>query len=289
MQRKMERHIEKFITYLMDERNVSKHTLTNYKLDLGQFKIFTNDVDIEKIDYITLRGYLAYLKKQGHTKRTIARKLSSIRSFFKFLCRDGYLTSNPSISVAGLKPDRRLPLFLTIGEVERLIDSAKNTASGLRDRAILETLYSTGIRVSELVGINIEDVDFIASSIRVYGKGKKERLLPIGEHALKAIDEYLNLDTRQRGALFLNRRGGRLSARSIERILNKYIRIAGLKQGVSPHTLRHSFATHLLDRGADLRSVQELLGHSSLSTTQIYTHLSTARLKSAYNKSHPRA
>lgn len=290
----MERYIEKFINYLRDEKNASCHTLINYKLDLEQFKNFAKDIDIDKVDYITLRGYLAYLKKQGSSKRTVARKLSSIRSFFKFLCRDGYLKTNPALSLSGLKLDRRLPSFLTVTEIERLIDFPRNTASDLRDRAILETLYSTGIRVSELVGMDIEDIDFIGGSLRVYGKGKKERLLPIGEHALKAIDEYLKVrnqkpETRQREALFLNRRGGRLSARSVERILNKYIRIAGLKQGVSVHTLRHSFATHLLDRGADLRSVQELLGHASLSTTQVYTHLTAERLKAAYDKSHPRA
>lgn len=291
----MERYIEKFLRYLEIEKNVSGHTLTNYQIDLRQFNDFTSGIDIDRIDYLTLRRYLAELKKKGGSKRTVARKLSSIRSFFRFLCRDGYLKNNPALMLSGLKLDRRLPSFLTINEVTKLIETPQDNLSGLRDKAIFETLYSTGIRVSELVGLDIEDVDFISGSVRVLGKGKKERLIPIGDSALRAIEGYLQaqsksvLNNRQRGPLFLNRFGKRLTSRSVERNLNKYIRIAGLKQGISPHSLRHSFASHLLDRGADLRSVQELLGHSSLSTTQIYTHLTAERLKSAYDKAHPRA
>lgn len=285
----MERYIEKFLRYLEIEKNASRHTLANYKIDLRQFKDFTGDTEIGKVDYLTLRRFLAELKKQGHSKRTVARKISSLRSFFKFLCRDGYIKNNPSLAICGLKLDKRLPSFLSIGEVSKLIESPGDNLAGLRDRAILETLYSTGIRVSELVGLDIDDVDFISGSIRVFGKGKKERLIPIGDSALKAIDEYLKYRNQKPGAVFLNMRGRRLTARSIERFLNKYINIAGLKAGISPHSLRHSFASHLLDRGADLRCVQELLGHATLSTTQVYTHLTAERLKSTYDKSHPRA
>lgn len=290
----MERYIEKFLIYLDVERNASERTIVNYRIDLHGFKGFVGDIEIEKIDYPYIRGYIAHLKKSNRSKRTIARKLSSIRSFFKFLCKDGYLKNNPTLTLARFKLDKTLPSLLSIEEVNRLVELPDGGFAGLRDRAILETLYSTGIRVSELTGLSLDDIDFIGGSIRVKGKGKKERLIPIGECALSRIEKYLkerqrNFKYEKEGALFLNRFGKRLTSRGVERILKKYINIAGFKKNISPHTLRHCFATHLLDRGADLRSVQELLGHSSLSTTQIYTHLTAERLKKTYDKAHPRA
>jgi tyrosine recombinase XerC len=286
----MERYIEKFIRYLEIEKNYSPHTITNYRLDLEDFKAFMGQTNIESIDYLTLRKYLALLKEKNLKSRSVSRKLSTLRSFFKFLTREGFLKVNPILILSSPKMEKHLPQFLTEDETTRLIEAAVRTDErGLRDRAILETFYSTGIRVSELVGLNTEDIDFISGIVKVSGKGKKERLAPIGEHAIRAIREYLGKRKRTSAAVFLNKSGKRITDRGVRYIIGKYIRLASIKQGVSPHTLRHSFATHLLDRGADLRSVQELLGHANLSTTQIYTHLTTERLKRVYDKAHPRA
>lgn len=288
----MERYIEKFINYLKVEKNYSEHTILNYTIDLKFFKGFLDNKPIETVDYLTLRRFLAILKERNFSKTTIARKLATLRSFFRFLTREGYLKSNLISGLATPKLEKKLPTFLTIPEVVKLIESPdKSEESGLRDKAILETLYSTGIRVSELVGLNIEDIDFIGGTVRVFGKGKKERLLPIGDSALRSIRDYLVMinSSKEKGPLFLNKLKGRLTTRSVRRIIEKYIRKTALKERISPHTLRHSFATHLLDRGADLRSVQELLGHVNLSTTQIYTHITTERLKDSYEKAHPRA
>ncbi|OGX28836.1 MAG: tyrosine recombinase XerC [Omnitrophica WOR_2 bacterium RIFCSPLOWO2_12_FULL_51_24] len=284
----MDRYIEKFIRYLEIERNASKHTLINYSVDLKSLSEFLKEEPIEKIDYISLRRYLAHIKEQNLSKVSIARKIASIRSFFKFLFREGIIKNNPASSLSTPKRDKHLPKFLDEKEIVILLESPDlESEAGLRDRAILETLYSTGIRVSELVGLNVEHIDQIGGVIKVYGKGKKERIVPIGGRALQAIRDYLK--KRDAKALFFNKNGGRLTDRSIRRIINKYITKASIQQKISPHTLRHSFATHMLDHGADLRSVQELLGHANLSTTQIYTHITTERLKSAYQKSHPRA
>ncbi len=289
----IDRYIEKFIRYLEIERNASKHTLINYSVDLKSLSEFLKEEPIEKVDYISLRRYLAHIKEQNLSKVSIARKIASIRSFFKFLFREGIIKNNPASSLSTPKRDKHLPKFLDEKEIVMLLESPdRESEAGLRDRAILETLYSTGIRVSELVGLNMDHIDQIGGVIKVYGKGKKERIVPIGERALQAIRDYLKKrrpvakDTK---ALFFNKNGGRLTDRSIRRIINKYITKASIQQKISPHTLRHSFATHMLDHGADLRSVQELLGHANLSTTQIYTHITTERLKSAYQKSHPRA
>lgn len=272
------------------EKNYSQHTILNYKLDLGDFRKFLGETGIEKVDYLTLRKYLAVLKEKNLTNRTVNRHLSSLRSFFKFLTREGLLKTNPILSLSSPKQEKHLPQFLTEDEVTKLIESAlPKDERGLRDRAVLETFYSTGIRISELVGLNNEDVDFIGGIAKVMGKGKKERIVPIGERAIAAIRDYLEKRKKQQNALFLNKSGKRITTRGVRNIVEKYLRIAGIKQGVSPHTLRHSFATHLLNRGADLRSVQELLGHANLSTTQIYTHLTTDRLKTVYDKAHPRA
>ncbi len=286
----MQRYLEKFIRYLEIEKNYSRHTILNYRLDLEEFLKFIGEGALEKVDYLTARKYLALLKEKNLGSRSAGRKLSALRSFFKFLTREGYLKANPISSVASPKQEKHLPLFLTEEEVKNLIEAAKtDDERGLRDRAILETLYSTGIRISELTGLDAEDVDFISCVAKVLGKGKKESMVPMGDTAVSAIRAYLKSRKKTAQALFLNKNGGRLSDRGIRGIVDKYIHRVSTKHGISPHTLRHSFATHLLNRGADLRSVQELLGHANLSTTQIYTHLTTERLKNIYDKAHPRA
>jgi len=290
----MIRYIDRFIDYLKVERNASDHTVINYSTDLRDFGKFLGDSPIEGVTYLFLRRYLAHMRERNYSKRTVARKLATLRSFFRFLYREGYIKTNPATSVITPKLDKKLPVFLDTGEVVKLIEAPDDRdLSGARDRAILETLYSTGMRVSELVRLNINDIDFIGGVAKAFGKGKKERLAPIGDKAVRAIRKYL--DKRGSGklggkkAVFLNKNGGRLTDRSVRRVVGKYIKILSLREGISPHTLRHSFATHLLNRGADLRSVQELLGHMNLSTTQIYTHVTTKRLKEVYEKAHPRA
>jgi tyrosine recombinase XerC len=286
----MHRYIDKFISYLEIEKNYSPYTLLNYRVDLEEFAQFVKEEPLERIDYLVLRRHLAYIKTKELKPRTLARKLSSLRSFFKFLQREGHIKNNPTTLLMSPKLDKKLPQFLTEEEMVKFIESpSKDNLAGKRDRAILETLYSTGMRVSELVGLNVENVDFISNVVKVEGKGKKERLLPIGDKALVAIRDYLKERKNDTNALFLNKNGTRLTTRSVCHITEKYIRLTGLKSRISPHALRHSFATHLLNRGADLRSVQELLGHVNLSTTQIYTHMTTERLKSVYDKAHPRA
>lgn len=287
----MERHIEKFLRYLEIEKNASAHTILNYKLDLESFRDFLKDIEIEKVDYLFVRKYLASLKEKKISSRSISRKLSALKSFFKFLIKDKYLGVNPADALSYPKLEKRLPKFLTEADVVRLIESPDPASlKGARDRAILETLYSTGIRISELVSLKEDQIDFIGSTIIVAGKGKKERMLPIGERALSAIRKYLQMrqDTVSQ-VVFLNKNKKPLGGRGIRKMLDHYILTASLKEHISPHTLRHTFATHLLNHGADLRSVQELLGHANLSTTQVYTHLTTEKLKSIYEKAHPRA
>jgi len=230
------------------------------------------------------------LRSKEYDKRTIARKLSTLRSFFKFLYKEGYLKYNPMSTVSTPKISKKLPKFLDVASVIKLIESPdKKDAHALRDRAIMEVLYTSGMRVSELVGLNTEDLDLIGGVAKVMGKGKRERMCPIGDKAARAVREYLQKRPQKNKALFLNSSGTRLRDRSVRRIIDKHIKRISLKEKISPHTLRHSFATHLLDRGADLRSVQELLGHRNLSTTQIYTHITPERLKAVYDKTHPRA
>jgi len=286
----LNRFLEKFLTYLDIEKNYSKYTLINYKIDLNEFFAFIGEMPVEKVDYLTLRRYLAKIREKEPKPRTIARKLSSLRSFLKFMTREGYLKVNPSTLLTTPKLDKRLPQFLTEEEVTKFIEAPKlDNDMGRRDRAILETLYSTGIRVSELVGLDMDSIDFISNIVKVAGKGKKERLVPIGNRAIRAIQDYIEKRKHKEKAVFLNKSGKRLSTRSVVNITEKYIRMAGVREKLSPHALRHSFATHLLNRGADLRAVQELLGHVNLSTTQIYTHMTTEKLKSVYAKAHPRA
>jgi tyrosine recombinase XerC len=286
----MDRLIERFVRYLEIEKNYSPHTVLNYRLDLDNFIKFLGDAPIESVEYLLLRKYLAILKEKKLGSRSMARHLSALRSFFKFLTREGFLKTNPILSVSSPKLDKHLPQFLTEEEVTRLIESSlPKNEMGLRDRAILETFYSTGMRISELVSLSQDDLDFIGGVVKLKGKGKKERIAPIGDKAISSLRGYLEKRKRQASAVFLNKRGTRITDRGVRNIVGKYLKASGMKKGVSPHTLRHSFATHLLNRGADLRTVQELLGHANLSSTQIYTHLTTEKLKNVYDKAHPRA
>lgn len=249
-------------------------------------------VDTEKV-----KEFLAFLGTQSYSKSTIARKLATLRSFYKFCLRRNYIEHHPLATIRTPKQDKRLPKFLTVEQINTLLSTPDDgTLLGARDRAMLEVVYSTGLRVSELVDLNRNDVDFTGQVVRVRGKGKKQRVTPIGLTALHALKKYLQMrDADPRGAtfhaeaLFVNKHGQRLSTRSVRRKLDKYLLECGLDPSISPHTLRHSFATHMLENGADLRSVQEMLGHRSISTTQIYTHLTAQRLKSAYDDAHPRS
>lgn len=247
-----------------------------------------------------MRKYIVYLKKCDYSTRSICRKISTVRSFFKFISREGIVKINPTINLITPKIDKKLPYFLYLQEISKLIETPPgHTIFGIRDRAILELLYGTGMRVGELVNLNIHDIDLNEKTVRVFGKGSKERILPLGNPSIKAIREYIArrklfikniaINKKDLNAFLLNRFGGRISTRSIRRIIIKYMKISGLNKKISPHVLRHSFATHLLGGGADLRSVQELLGHESLSTTQIYTHITKEKLKITYKKSHPRS
>jgi len=261
----------------------------------------TPEVDVRAllmdVDVNTVRAFLAYLNERNYSKATSARKLATLRSFYKFLVRRGHIETSPVTAIRTPKQDKRLPRFLDGEQIDTLLGCPDtNTMLGARDRAMLETLYSSGLRVSELVGLNLSDVDFLGESLHVRGKGKKERLTPVGSSALQSLQRYLTFrdaDPRKEGfdpqALFINKHGQRLSTRSVRRKLDKYLLQVGLDPRISPHTLRHSFATHMLNNGADLRVVQELLGHQSLSTTQVYTHLTTSHMKKAYDKAHPRA
>lgn len=288
----------RFLRYLKIERNCSELTVKSYGEDLAILIEYLEDVQgsIPRPGLIApmdLRNYVAALHDAGYAKSSIARRLACLRSFFRFAQREGLCQSNPAKPLRNPRPDRKLPHFLSGREIGRLLLAPDASQSaGLRDRAILETLYSAGLRVSELVGINLDDLDLSDGLVRVRGKGRRERLSPLGSHAVQAVRRWIKVrqpDRRNGQVLFLNRFGSRLTTRSVARMLDKYLKQTGLDLRTSPHTLRHSFATHLLNRGADIRSVQELLGHKSLVTTQIYTHISTARLLKAYERAHPRA
>lgn len=286
-------YIDKFLNYLTIEKNYSPHTLTNYHIDLKEFEGFLTNhqiKDIKNIDYFILRKFLSMLSERQLNKRTVSRKISTLKSFFKLLVREGEIKNNPASSLIYPRLEKNLPEFLTEKQVIHVLSlPQKKDLLGLRDKAILEVLYSTGARVSELVNLKIDDVDLISAIIKVMGKGRKERLLPLGEPALQSIKKYLDLRTDRNQALFINKNNGHLTDRGVRLIVDKYIKQAAVTLKISPHTFRHSFATHLLNRGADLRSVQELLGHSSIATTQVYTHLTIDSLKKVYDKAHPRA
>ncbi|MDP8258025.1 MAG: tyrosine recombinase XerC [Candidatus Aadella gelida] len=286
----LERFTEKFLNYIRIEKNYSDHTLRNYKADLDELLSFLELKDPKKIGHLDLRRFLAELRHRGCAKRTVVRKLSAIRSFFRFLLREKYIEKDPSQSIFTPKIDKTLPEFLGMEEMIKLITSPDTSkVMGLRDRAILEVLYSTGMRVSELVGLNTDDIDLISGSVKVRGKGKRERIALLGKESQKAIRTYLEKRGAENKAIFLNKNQTRLTDRSVRRIVDKYVIKCSIDNKISPHSVRHSFATHLLNNGADLRSVQELLGHKNLSTTQIYTHLGSKRIKQMYSKAHPRA
>jgi integrase/recombinase XerC len=291
-----------FLRYLKVERNASELTLKSYSEDFNSLLDYLRDragdvAGPHELDVARLRGYVAYLHECQYSKATIARRLACLRSFLRFCQREGLVSSNPAKALRTPRAGRKLPHFLTTEQIVQLLEAPPaNEPEGLRDRALLETMYSAGLRVAELVGLNLEAWDRDANILRVFGKGKKERIAPVGRHAALALGRWL--DVRQPSekakpadlaAIFLNRFGTRLTTRSVGRMLEKYLNETGLDQHTSPHTLRHTFATHLLDGGADLRSVQEMLGHKSLTTTQIYTHVSTQRLRDTYEKAHPHA
>jgi integrase/recombinase XerC len=298
----MQRQVAQFLKHLQMERGASPHTLKGYREDLiAAAEYFADETgaspDPGTITAVDLRGFLAALHDAGYAKTSIARKLASLRSFYKFGQREGWAATNPARALRNPRKGRSLPHFLTTDQIGALLAAPPAaTPMGMRDRAMLETMYSAGLRVSELVGLSDGDVDLPQGVLHVRGKGRRERLSPLGSYASRAIEAWRRVryvapkESQGREApLFTNRFGMRLTTRSVGRMLEKYLRETGLDQRTSPHTLRHSFATHLLDRGADIRSVQELLGHKSLVTTQIYTHVSTANLRAAYEKAHPRA
>jgi integrase/recombinase XerC len=286
----LKNYIEEFMLFLRAEQGVSPHTVRAYQRDLIEFFSFLEKKP-KDVDNLDIRSFLASLHHKKLKKSSIARKLATIRSYFKYLHREGFVKKNPAKLVSSPKTPINLPRFLTIDEVFTLMDTPRGDTFMLtRDKAILELLYSSGLRVSELTSIDIADLDLKESLIRVKGKGRKERIIPVGSEAMAAINNYLpeRLSVKKKStALILNNRGGRLTERSVRRILLQYSRMINLKGDLSPHTLRHTFATHLLHEGADLRSIQELLGHSSLSTTQKYTHVDIGHLMEVYDKAHP--
>ncbi len=296
----MDEHLSKFITYLIAEKNASPYTVKNYRHEIGQFLDFLKEQGIDSwdgVDRYVLRRYLAWLQAEGYVKASITRRISELRSFCRYLVREGILDTNPIRAISSPRIPKRLPDYLDPHQVEALLAAPDATVpQGQRDRAIMEVLYASGLRVSELVSLNLSNVDLRHGEIRVWGKGAKERLALLGEPACRALTRYIEdgrskliKENRVTNALFLNRLGTRLSTRSVSNILDKYAKLAGLERRVTPHIMRHTFATHLLDGGADLRTVQELLGHADLSSTQIYTHVSQARAKEVYRKAHPRA
>lgn len=306
----MQNLLDQFLEHLRYERNVSAHTLRNYKIDLEQFLHYLTRPDghdkqrvappIEQIDHLTIREWLASLHSAQKQKSSIARKLAALRTFFQFLVREGLLELNPAKLVSTPRQEKKLPKHLSVEEAVRFIESPDpETDLGKRDKAMLELMYATGVRVAELTTMNLGDIDFRNQLIRVTGKRRKQRIVPFGDPAGNALQDYLKVrekflfnapvSKRDDEALFLNYQGTRITTRSVGRMVEKYIRLCAGMHNISPHALRHSFATHLLDGGADLRDIQELLGHARLSTTQVYTHVSMEKLIEVYDKAHPKA
>lgn len=293
--------IQDFIHYLIVERGLAENTIVSYERDLHSYQRFLAEnlgiQDVNMIQRLHILQYLHFLKDSGKSSKTIARHIASIRAFHQFLLREKVCEEDPSVHIETPQIERKLPKVLSLEEVERLLDTPKlTTAIGYRDKAMLELLYATGIRVSEMISLNISDVHLIMGFVRCFGKGKKERLVPVGEKATKAIKEYLEKGrpklARQKyktDALFLNHHGKRISRQGFWKNLKAIAAQAGIQKELTPHTLRHSFATHLLENGADLRAVQEMLGHADISTTEIYTHVTKTRLKDVYRMYHPRA
>ncbi len=299
----LERGFAEFLTHLGIEKNSSIQTVKSYREDLTQALEFLrthlkkDSLDARDWNTRALRAFLAWLHEQGYAKTTIARRLAAVRTFGKFLCRQGTLVSNPAEALRSPRLNKKLPHFLTVDDIRKLLASPSALSPlGRRDRAMLETLYSAGLRVSELCGLNLADADLSDGVLLIRGKGKKERLALLGDQAIGALKTWIG-DRKELlasvgavgDAIFLNKSGGRLTTRSVGRLLVAHLQRAGLDPRTTPHTLRHSFATHLLDNGADIRGVQELLGHKSLATTQVYTHVTTARMRQSYHKAHPRA
>lgn len=301
--RSLSQALDGFCRYLKDERRVSSHTLRNYLSDLRQFeaflhRLFPRGVALREVDLMVLRAFLGHLHQKGLSKASVMRKLSAVRALFRFLHREGRIERNPARLLATPRQLRKVPRVLTEGEAASLVEAPPDPRAkrlgGLRDRALLELLYASGLRASEAVGLDFEGLDLSERVVRVLGKGRKERIVPLGEPAAAALGAYLSVrvEAFPAGAadpVFVNLKGGRLTTRSVQRIVEKYLPALPSDADASPHTLRHSFATHLLSRGADLRTIQELLGHASLSTTQKYTHVATAQLKAVYDAAHPRA
>ena len=306
----MEQLLAQFLEHLRYERNLSEHTLRNYRSDLEQFHDYLapahaktgkrSEPPLATIDHITIREWLATLHVAQKQKTSIARKLAALRTFFQFLVREGMLEMNPAKLVTTPRLEKKLPKHLSIEEAVKFVEAPNlETGLGKRDRAMLELMYATGVRVAELTRLNLGHIDFKNRLIRVTGKRRKERIVPFGEPALAALKMYLEVregfldaapvSEREPEALFLNYQGTRITTRSVGRMVGKYIRLCAGRYDISPHALRHSFATHLLDSGADLRDIQELLGHARLSTTQIYTHVSMEKLIEVYDKAHPKA
>jgi integrase/recombinase XerC len=303
----MEDLIAEYRIFLDVQRNVSEHTRKAYLTDLKEFEVFlqgreniTTQKTLLDVQMETIRAYLACLHRRKLKKVSVNRKISSLRAFYKYSVRTGRIKNNPASNVQTPKMEKYMPTFLSVDEAFQLLDAANDdqTATGLRDRAMLELFYSSGLRLSELAGLNAEDVHFEAALVKLRGKGKKERIVPVGGKALEALKKYLSATEIQRehnaretrsDALFLNARGGRITTRSIARIVDATTVKSGIGRKISPHALRHTFATHLLTAGADLRSIQEMLGHESLSTTQKYTAVNINRLMEVYDKAHPRA
>jgi integrase/recombinase XerC len=294
--------IQQFVFYLKVERNASQHTIDSYRADIDHFLDFAqtqcaSEVLFTHITPIFIRAYLAHLKERAYARKTIARRIAALRSFFRHMCRENVIAANPFESIHTPKLEKKLPVFLDTLEMEELLSLPGKAPLGRRDSAILELLYASGLRVSELCGLHLQDIDLNTRFILVYGKGAKERIVPMGQFAAKTIEHYL-LQVRPvlyaksqatHSHVFVNSRGGPLTDRSVRRILDAYVSQLAISKEVSPHTIRHTFATHLLNNGADLRSVQELLGHVNLSTTQLYTHVTKEKLKSVYKNAHPRA
>ena len=293
----MRAEIAAFLRHLDRERNASPHTVRAYGEDLAQFARHLRvelgrDARPGDVDHLLIRAFLARLHREGLKASSAARKLATLRTFFRYLCREGVLDRNPARALLSPRQEKRVPTHLDEADVARLLEMPGDADAAVRGRALLEMLYATGIRCSELVGLDVAEVDFDARMIRVLGKGRKERIIPFGRRARAAVEAYLPVRARTRpreDALFVNARGGRLTDRSVRALVARRVRQVALARRISPHTLRHSFATHLLERGADLRSIQELLGHARLATTQRYTHVNMRHLLEIYKKSHPRA
>ena len=293
--------VKRFLVSLKEQLNYSEHTIQAYALDLAQFNDFISEyhsdpnISVEKIDKSSIRHFLGMMVEKGISRKSIARKLAALRSWFKYLIRTGVVEYNPAKNVSFPKIEKRLPSPLSVEEAEKLVTAPKvDTFAGARDAALLELLYGTGARLSEIVGLNIQNINRESGTVRLFGKGSKERMVPLGEPGWKALNIYIGFrNSKNKGsdevALFLNKYGKRLSGRGIQRIVNKYMNMTVENKGKNPHTLRHTFATHLLERGADLNAVKELLGHEDLATTQIYTHVEAEGLKKAYKQAHPRA